>query len=304
MNNLKTNFYKILEIVKQFSKNPVNERGNITRKSVFSKLSDLEVTSLSLTAEALGIDNEDYLSHKLSKEYSVDFFNLIFRRQYNQRHKLLFKRTNNIKTNIAATIDRGKNYFCVDSKALSVCRFSKSRRCKLEKGNYNKTPLYGYCTAQKTHHHRFKLHIICELSCFIYSFNLIKVSVYDISYLQDTKHELFNYKQIRNRGYFSVPIQLDLFETARIEFSTSSGSNQKIYHPVFKPSARIRKRIEIVSSQLGDQFMLVRDYTKQQAEKIKSITVLQYFNKLTTFPSIELNMCSFNSTNKLYLLLK
>ena len=76
--------------MKQFSKNLVNERGKTTRRGVIPKFSDLEVISLSLTAEALGIDSENYLFHKLSKEYSADFYNLISRRQYNQRRKLLF----------------------------------------------------------------------------------------------------------------------------------------------------------------------------------------------------------------------
>jgi len=42
---------KILEISKIFSGNLVNERGNISRRGVVPRFSDLEVISLSLTAE-------------------------------------------------------------------------------------------------------------------------------------------------------------------------------------------------------------------------------------------------------------
>ena len=44
---------KILDICKKFSENLVNELGNVPRRSVVPKFSDLEVTALSLTAESL-----------------------------------------------------------------------------------------------------------------------------------------------------------------------------------------------------------------------------------------------------------
>ena len=52
------NFVKILEICKDFSKNLVNELGNIPRPGVVPRFSDLEVVALSLTAEHLSIDSE------------------------------------------------------------------------------------------------------------------------------------------------------------------------------------------------------------------------------------------------------
>ena len=53
MHNLYANFVKILEICKDFSKNLVNELGNIPRPRVVPRFSDLEVVALSLTAEHL-----------------------------------------------------------------------------------------------------------------------------------------------------------------------------------------------------------------------------------------------------------
>lgn len=57
MHNLYANFVKILEICKDFSKNLVNELGNIPRPGVVPRFSDLEVVALSLTAEHLSIDS-------------------------------------------------------------------------------------------------------------------------------------------------------------------------------------------------------------------------------------------------------
>lgn len=59
--NLYTKFVKILEICKQYSKNLVNEHGNISRSGPVPKFSDLEVTVFFLTAETESIDHEKWL---------------------------------------------------------------------------------------------------------------------------------------------------------------------------------------------------------------------------------------------------
>ena len=58
MYNLYTKFVKILEICKQFSEYLVNESGNVPRRGLVPKFSDLEVVALSLTAETENIDSE------------------------------------------------------------------------------------------------------------------------------------------------------------------------------------------------------------------------------------------------------
>ncbi len=62
MHNEYANFVKILEICKDFSKDLVNERGNLPRRGVVPRFSDLEVISLSLTAEYMSIDSENLSS--------------------------------------------------------------------------------------------------------------------------------------------------------------------------------------------------------------------------------------------------
>lgn len=59
-------------------------------------------------------------------------------------------------------------------------------------------------------------------------------------------------------------------------------SNQKDWKPLFVPFDKARKRIETLSVQLSDQFMIIRDYAKQTEGLfaiIKGKLVhLQYFN--------------------------
>ena len=76
MRNLAAKFGKIFDICKKFSKNLVDERGNMPRRGVVPRFSDLEVIALSLTAEQFGVDSESYL-FSLLKEYKSEFPNLI-----------------------------------------------------------------------------------------------------------------------------------------------------------------------------------------------------------------------------------
>ena len=64
MHNLYARFVKILEICKKIGKDLVNKDGNIHRRGVVPKFSDLEVLSLSMASESLGINCLPELSGK------------------------------------------------------------------------------------------------------------------------------------------------------------------------------------------------------------------------------------------------
>ena len=120
-------FANFFERCKQFGKNLVNEKGNQCRPGVVPRFSDLEVIALSLTAESIGIDSENYLFTKLS-EYSSELPHLISRRQFNDRRKQTVYLCKIIRERIANHIDGGEEYFCIDSKPIQVCRIARGRR--------------------------------------------------------------------------------------------------------------------------------------------------------------------------------
>ena len=75
MHNLYANFVKILDVCKIFSKNLVNELGNVPHRGVVPKFSYLEVIALNLTAENMSIDSESSMValldiDKLSNQHS------------------------------------------------------------------------------------------------------------------------------------------------------------------------------------------------------------------------------------------
>ena len=290
MYNLYAIFAKYLEICKSFSGNLVNETGNIRRRGVIPKFSDLEVIALSLTAETMSIDSENYLFMQLAP-YKSSFPNMISRRQFNDRRKFTGNLCETIRKRIADNVDGGEDYFCIDSKPIEVCRTARGKRCQMGKKDYSKAPSFGYCASQRTYYFGYKLHALCGLSGVIHAYDLTKASVHDINYLHDIKFEYHDCSIFGDRGYIGKEIQLDLFETANIKLECPYRLNQKDWKPQFIPYAKARKRIETVFSQLADQFMIIRNYAKETEGlftriigKISAFTILQYINKMNNNP--------------------
>lgn len=131
MHNIKSNFDQILKVLKDILSDEVNEKGNYLRRGTVPRFSDVEVIALSLTAECLSIDGENFLFSKLKKEYGTGFANRISRRQYNDRRKLLFEKTERVRKLRSERLNRQADVFAIDSI---------SQRCR--------------GVVQQLHHHR------------------------------------------------------------------------------------------------------------------------------------------------------
>lgn len=289
MHNIKTNFDKFYSIVHNILKNQVTEEGNFIRCGKRPKFSDLEVITLSLVSEALGIDSENYLFGKLKKDFRADFPNLIHRSQYNVRRKKLFNKIDEVRTLMAKEIINEDIIYIVDSMPLEVCKISRARRSKICKEEFETSPDKGYCAAQKSFYYGYKLHGLCSFNGVFTSFDMTKASVHDIHYLKDVKEQIKNSFLLGDKAYLSEEIQTDLFSSSSIKLEVPSRINQ--YH-VKKQSfqiRKVRKRIETLFSQLCDQFMIRRNYAKSFYGlktrilcKITALTLLQFINKFIT----------------------
>ena len=226
MRNLYANLEEILDVCKKFSKNLVDERGNMPRRGVVPRFSDLEVIALSLTAEKMSIDSESLLFSYL-QEYRTEIPNLISRRQFNDRRKFTANLCEQIRKNVAMAIDAGEDVFCIDSKPVPVCRNARAKRCKLGKNDYRTAPSFGYCAAQDSYYYGYKLHAVCGIRGVIHSYELSKANVHDLHYLNDIKYGFHNCTMIGDKGYLCASVQLDLFETANIRLEVPYRLNQK-----------------------------------------------------------------------------
>lgn len=286
MHNIRTNFIKILEVIKDIIGDEINEKGNYLRRGTRPKFSDIEVIALSLTAECLSIDSENHLFSKLNKEYLNDFENLISRRQYNDRRKLLFEKTEGVRKSMAERINKQADVFAIDSMPLEICKISREQRNKMGKESAKHSPDKGYCASQKKYFYGYKLHSVCSAAGVIQSLDLTSASVHDVHYLKDVKELFSNCMIIGDKGYIGRQHQINLFETAGIELEVPLRSNQKEQKPTMWILKKVRKRIETVFSQLCDQFMMQRNYAKsftgfksRVLAKVTGLTVLQFLNK-------------------------
>lgn len=286
MHDLKSNFDKILEVLKSILQNEVDSSGNFPKVGKKPKFSDLEVISLNLVSEYLSIDSENLLFKKLDNQYKKVFPNLIDRTQYNRRKKSLFHNIEMVRHHLSCSFSENEDVFIIDSMPLEICRNARANRLKICREEFHTSPEQGFCASQNQYYFGYKLHGVCTFDGVFTSIDLTKANVHDIHYLQDVKVQLSGCTLLGDKGYLSANQQLDLFCSAGIKLETPMRTNQKEFRKqpfIFRKS---RKRIETLYSQLCDQFMIRRNYAKtfigfktRILSKITALTIVQYINR-------------------------
>ncbi|WP_397446959.1 IS982 family transposase [Polaribacter sp. R77954] len=277
MNNLTANYERILEVLRKISKEQL-----LSYQRRKPKMSDLELISLALTSEFMGIDSENDLFRKLPISISVK----IERSVYNRRKRNLSNHMDTIRLKLASYFNEFEDYFIIDSMPLEICKLSRSSRSKICKESIYSFPDKGYCASQNSRYYGYKLHAVCSVSGVFQSFDLSPASVHDIHYLKDIQTQIKDCTLLADKGYLSSEIQLNLFETCKITLNTPMRKNQKNYRKQPYVFRKKRKRIETLFSQLCDQFMIRRNYAKsfdgfktRILSKITALTVIQFINK-------------------------
>lgn len=286
MHCIKVNFDKIVGILQEVLGEEIPASGNLLRPGPKPKFTDLEVVALSLTAECMGIDSENYLFAKINTTYKESFCGMISRRQFNDRRKNLFNWQEKIRGLIAARLNEINEVYAIDSMPLEICKVARMDRNKLGKNNEYHAPDKGFCAAQQKWYYGYKLHCACSPSGVIESLDLGKASVHDVHYLKDVSNKFKDCIIVGDKGYLNKTIKQQLWEEQGICLETPNRANavERIKLPYVL--RKIRKRIETVFSQLCDQFMIQRNYAKSFSgfrtrilAKISGMTTLQFINK-------------------------
>lgn len=291
MRNFMANFVRILGICKTFAGSRVNKLGNIPRRGVVPKFSDIEVVALSITAEAFNFDSENFLFYRLHNECKDDLPHLISRRQFNARRKLTARLAEEIRKEVAYAINSSEDVFCIDSKPVKVCQNARAKRCAMGHDNIDAAPDWGYCASQGLYYYGYKLHAVCGISGVIYSFDMTAASVHDLHYLKDVQWEYHDCMILGDKGYLNAEVQQNLFDTANITLEVPYRLNQKKRRPPSWAYKRYRKRIETIFSQLDDNLLMIRNYAKQtcwlftrMVGKIAAMIFMQYVSFINYRP--------------------
>ena len=287
MHNLKTNFDKIIGIAKSTLADVLLEDDNFFHYRNKPNMTDIEIVTLAITAESLGIDSENLLFSKLRNEYLADFPTLPDRSNYNRRRKKLQDYTVWISESIANIISPNEKQFILDSIPVPICANPRIMRSKICKDDPEVLPKRGYHASHKLHYYGFKMQLVISKSGVPVCLGLTAANVHDVHYLQHLNtNKLSDSELIADKGYLSLGYQTSLFENDRIRLITPLRANMKRRETHWNSNYRYkRKRIETLFSQMCDQLFLKRNYAKtlnglftRMCAKIASVAVLQYIN--------------------------
>lgn len=291
MHNLKSNFDYFKPIVKESLANIIDSSGNIKKVGQKPIFCDLDLITLSLVAECLSIDSENWLFSKLKHDYSNDFPDLIDRSQYNRRRKQLNPFIDLVRQGLVNRLIQMEDTFILDSLPIEICKFVRAKRLKICKENIETAPEYGYCASQNRYYYGYKFHGVCTIQGIITTFDLSKANHADIQYLRDIEPLYANCKLIGDKAYLDAEYQLELFQTKGIQLETPMRNNQKNYKKQPSIYRRVRKRIETIFSQFIDHFLIRRNYAKtfvglatRILSKITAFTLLQFINLTNNKP--------------------
>ena len=124
MSNIIKIYLRFLEVISSLNCE-LEFKSDVGRKQ---KMSDLEVVELSLTAEFMSIDGENFLFKQIN---AIEIPNLIERSKFNKRKRKLFFFSEEIRTKLASYFLEVEDYFIVNSMPLEICKFSRHNRIKI-----------------------------------------------------------------------------------------------------------------------------------------------------------------------------
>lgn len=289
MHDLYTNYAKIRKFVKSVLKQYLVDGQNVRFYPNSPKMSDVEIISLAITAECLGIDSENLLWSKIKKDYKRHFPNLIHRTRFNARRKALQEWILYCADKWSEQISTDEDTFIVDSIPIPVCKLSREKRSTIcRKATDNVKAAKGYSSTDSQYFIGFKLHLITCTKGVFQECAILPANVHDIQFLKELQQtHLQHCILIGDRAYRSSPLQLSLFEQFEINLDVPYRKNQNEYKQYSDISKIQRKRIETTFSQYCDEFMLKRNYAKSSIglqtrifSKIAGMTFKQYWNFL------------------------
>lgn len=230
MHDLKTNFDKILPIVKNTLTDQLNSEDNLQFYPNKPNLPDAHIISLALLQEALGIDSEHWFWSKLNADYSSEFPDLPHLSCYNRRRKRLAGWIERLARLWGQQLCPYEDTFMVDSIPVPVAHIAREHSCR---ERFYSAPDKGYSAITDQYYIGYKLHLVVSLNGVYQSMDMTKASVHDVHYLQQLKHSgLSDCLLLADKGYLSAHQQIDLFLQCGYRTSNADASKSAPIPPL------------------------------------------------------------------------
>ena len=174
----------------------------------------------------------------------------------------------------------------IDSIPIPICKNVRISRLKICKEDPDLQPTRAYHPSHKIYYYGFKMQLVISETGFPYASGVTTASLHDSQYIPFLKEDnLPECQLLGDKGYISTNQQLSLFEEVKVRLITPLKSNMKTLDEWTGSRKRTRKKIETLFSQLCDQMMLKRNYSKtlkglfvRVLAKISSVSFLKYLN--------------------------
>lgn len=270
MHDLKAIYDKVKEYLQTYTKDYFVYGENTRMYPNPPKMTDLEIISLSITAECLEIDSENLLWTKLKTDYPDMFASLIHRTKYNLRRKRLVSITSKCLVDLSEIIHDsiGSEVLIIDSMPIPTCKISREHTSKACRDS-NKDEVVAnksYNIAMGGWFIGYKFHLIVSKSGVYKDMLITSASVHDnyfLKLLDQTDTHLSGSELLGDRGYIGKAIQLSLFEDLSLQLNIPYRRNQKDFEKYPHSQKIIRKTIEVVFSQYCDEFRIKENYAKR-----------------------------------------
>jgi len=241
--------YTIIDdLYHQFVPISVSQRRNVDT----AKMSDSEITTLSICGELAGIDSENAWYSFVKRNYRHLFPRLCSRTRFNRTRRALLQVTELLRQKLTHSFPiPTSRYFVIDSFPLPVCKFGRARYCRsfrVDGANY------GKCPSKKETYFGFKVHALITIEGYITAFEITPASVDDREGLRDFAENHLCLTVLGDKGYTEEQLWEDMQEKG-ICLMSLKPSNHKNNWPkeVRQVIFRFRRRIETVFSQLSEQ---------------------------------------------------
>lgn len=241
--------YTIIDdLYHQFVPISVSQRRNVDT----AKMSDSEITTLSICGKLAGIDSENAWYSFVKRNYRHLFPRLCSRTRFNRTRRALLQVTELLRQKLTHSFPiPTSRYFVIDSFPLPVCKFGRARYCRsfrVDGANY------GKCPSKKETYFGFKVHALITIEGYITAFEITPASVDDREGLRDFAENHLCLTVLGDKGYTGEQLWEDMQEKG-ICLMSLKPSNHKNNWPkeVRQVIFRFRRRIETVFSQLSEQ---------------------------------------------------
>jgi hypothetical protein len=265
MHNFVLQVEKKISILKIAFQQRLRPDGNFFHYPMKPKVSDIELISISLVAQAHGFNSENQLFSQLPSLCPGVLEGRISRPRYNIRLRNLALQIEDIPTLINTHLVANEQNFIVDSMPLPICKLARRNRAKVCKDNDETLPSVAKCHAKDEYYFGFKMHLVTTQTGLPYAFKITSSRVHDLTaFAQMSQATDFRKGSVLgDKGYVSKPFQLELFETKEVKMIAQPRVNMKTPFNWTKEMGMQRKRIETLFSQLNDQFSITKNLAKK-----------------------------------------